>query len=45
MEAKQLEVAMLAAELQSMIETCHHDTRGIYTILQSLRDKGSVSST
>ncbi len=35
-EAKQRELAALAAELRGMIETCHHDTRATCTILQSL---------
>lgn len=35
-EAKQRELAALAAELRTMLDTCHHDTRATCTILQSL---------
>lgn len=35
-EAKQRELAALATELRTMIDTCHHHTRATCTILRSL---------
>ena len=44
-EAKQRQLAMLASELRSMIESCHKDTRATCTILKALSRSPAVTET